>query len=344
MRMRRGRRESHWLVVRRCLAIIRRAQRGPATRAELMQAVLHEVGADAYGEEADEEARRIRLEKDLERIRTRLLVNLYFDRRMGRYVIQDLWMPLLDLPDEDLETIAWLEETFGPESPHHDAVHGLLGRLRSWLSPERLAAIERHRAALEVDLQQRDEDEIPAAVWEGLRRALAERRRVTFLYHSPGQEDGVPRRHVVDPYEWYFDVARGHYYLRGWCHYTEGPPGRYEQHRYFHYRLGRIRDLRVLPNKLPPIPPSAPRYEVVYELVPKVARLGVTRLRGIEVERVERREDGGALVRGWTESLFWAVQALLHYGPNCRVLGGPEMVREMRRVVEGMAGIYRVGE
>ncbi|HHS97459.1 MAG TPA: WYL domain-containing transcriptional regulator, partial [Chloroflexi bacterium] len=318
--MPRGRRESHWLVIRRCLAIIRRAQRGPATRAELMQAVLHEVGTDAYGEETDEEARQIRLEKDLERIRDRLLVDLYFDRKEGRYIIRDLWTPLLDLPDEDLETIAWLEETFGPESPQHDEVREFLDRIRFYLPMERRLAIERCRTALAVDLRQRDEDEISEAVWEGLTRALVERRRVEFLYRSPQQEDGEPRRHVVDPYERYFDTARGHYYLRGWCHYTEGPPGRYPQHRYFDYRLGRISDLRLLPNKLPPTRPSGPRYEVTYELAPKVARLGITRHRWIEIESVEWREDGGAVVRGWTESLFWAVQALLHYGPNCRVL------------------------
>jgi len=37
--MTRGKRESSWLVIRRCLAIIRRAQRGPASREELLQAM-----------------------------------------------------------------------------------------------------------------------------------------------------------------------------------------------------------------------------------------------------------------------------------------------------------------
>jgi predicted DNA-binding transcriptional regulator YafY len=71
-----------------------------------------------------------------------------------------------------------------------------------------------------------------------------------------------------------------------------------------------------------------------------VARLGVTRHPQIETTKVERREDGSALVRGETDSVFWAVRTLLHYGPNCRVLGGPEVVREMEHVVRAMAGIY----
>jgi predicted DNA-binding transcriptional regulator YafY len=334
-----GKRESHWRVMRRCLAIIRRAQRGLASREELIQAVLAQEGPDAYGETEGEALYR-RLEKDLGRIRNSLGIDLYFDRRAGGYVIRDTWLPLLDLPGEDLTTIAWLEQIFGHDTPQHDEVHALLGRLRFYLPLERRAEIERCRTALAVDLGQRDEDEIPPAVWDGLTKALVERRRVEFSYRSPQQEDGEPRRHVVDPYERYFDTVGGHYYLRGWCHYTDGPLGRYKQGKYFDYRLGRLSDVRVLPNKLPTFPPPAPRYAVAYELAAKVARQGVTRHRGIEIEQVEWREDGSALVRGETDNLFWAVRALLHYGPNCRVLGGPEMVWEMRRIVRKMAEIY----
>jgi hypothetical protein len=45
-------------------------------------------------------------------------------------------------------------------------------------------------------------------------------------------------------------------------------------------------------------------------------------------------------VRGTTDSVFWAIQALMHYRHNCRVLGGPEMLREMRATVQKMAEIY----
>jgi predicted DNA-binding transcriptional regulator YafY len=334
-----GRKESPWLVLRRCLAIIRRAQRSPASRDELIQAVLDQEGPEAYGETEDKVLHR-RLEKDLGRIRNNLMVDLYFDRQEGGYVIRDTWMPLLDLPDDDLATIAWLEQTFDYNSPQHDEVHALLGRLRLFLSPERRAEIERCRTALVVDLGQRDEDKIPPEVWEKLTRALVQRRRVELQYRSPQQEDGEPRRHIVDPYERFFDTVRGHYYLKGWCHYTDGPLGRYDQRCYFYYRLGRITALQLLPNKLPSFPPSAPHYAVAYELTPRVARLGVTCHREIEVEEIERREDGSAVVRGKTDNLFWTVRTLLHYGPNCRVLGGTELLREMQKVVANMAEMY----
>ena len=152
--MSRGRRESQWLVVRRCLAIIRRAQRGPASRQELLEAVLAQEGAEAYGED-EGDARRLRLEKDLERIRQNLLVDLYHDREADGYVIRDCWLPLLDLPDDDLATIAWLEQTFGHDSPQHDEVHALLGHLRLYLAPERQGEIERRHTALVLDLGRR---------------------------------------------------------------------------------------------------------------------------------------------------------------------------------------------
>lgn len=211
--MARGKRESHWLVIRRCLALIRCVQRGPATRDELTQAVLEEEGLEAYGEAE----RKRRLENDLRRIRENLRVDLYFDRRAGGYVIRDTWLPLLDLPDADLTTIAWLEQTFDHDSPKHDEVHALLGRLRFYLAPERRRKIERHRTTLVVDLRQRDEDEIRPAVWDGLTKAFVERRQVELLYLSPEYEDGQPRRHVVEPYEPYcFDTTRGHYYLQAY--------------------------------------------------------------------------------------------------------------------------------
>jgi predicted DNA-binding transcriptional regulator YafY len=332
----RGKRESSWLVIRRCLAIIRRAQRGPASREALIQAVLSEEGADAYGE-----AREKGLENDLRHVRQSLLVDLYYNRQQGGYVIKDTWMPFLDLPDDELETIAWLEETFGPASPQHDEVHALLGRLRFYLAPERRAVVERFRTALTMDLGRRDEDEIEAAVWRGSRKAYLERRQLALFYLSPQYDDGEARRHVVEAYEpCYFDAKRGHYYLRAYCRRMEGPEGCEHPNAYLTYRLGRIISLSVLPQKLPPTPPSSPRYVVEYELSPNVARLGVTHHPEIKIQEIERREDGGVLVRGETEGIFWAVRTLLHYGPNCRVLGGPEMVREMRAVVQALAALY----
>lgn len=335
-----GQRESQWLILRRCLAIIRRAQRGPTDWRGLVQAVRKQEGSDAYGE-AEGEALHRRLENDLQRIRNRLYVDLYFDRRSGGYAIRDTWTPLLDMPDEDVAVMAWLEQTFGPDSPQHDEVQDLLGRLRSYLPGERRAEMDQCRSALTVELQRRDEDEIRPTVWADLCKAQLERRRIEMRYLSPQYEDGRPRCHVVDPLSLFFDPARGHYYLRAYCRRVEEGTGWEEVNRYILYRVGRILEVRVSPQKMPQAAPAAPRYRVEYELTARVARLGITRQPGIEIKRVEQREDGSVLVRGQTEDVFWAVQSLLHYGPNCRVLGGPEMVGRMRETVLAMAEMYR---
>jgi predicted DNA-binding transcriptional regulator YafY len=336
-----GKRESHWLVIRRCIAIIRRVQRGLADRDALIEAVLAQEGPEAYGGVQSTALHR-RFDQDRKRVRENLGIDLYFDRRLGGYVIRDYWLPLLDLPDEDLATIAWLQETFDLESPQHDEVHALLDKLRLYLGPERSAAIERYRATLTVDLKPRDDDEIRPAVWSGLRKAWLEHRQAELLYVSPEYVDSLPRRHVVEIYDPPFlDTASGHYYLRAHCKYTGTPADRRDMNRYLTYRIGRIVEVTVLPQKLPSQRPSARQYVVEYELAARIACAGgVTRQPWIEIHAVERRSDGSVLVKGETESVFSAVRTLLHYGPNCRVVGGPEMVREMRSVVEEMARVY----
>ncbi len=352
--MRRGKRESEWLVIRRCLALIRCVQRGPATREQLLAAMLaaEQMGANTLSQEQrralaaqPDPALAKRLEQDLARIRDILLVDVRFDRKQGRYDFDETWLGLLDLPDEDLATIAWLEETFEMDSPQHDEVHALTGRLRRLLSPGRRGDLERQRSLLTLDVRQRDDDAIAPELWEGLSRAVSRRQRIAFDYVSPQYADGLTRRHVVEPYEaLYFDAARGHFYLRGWCVATTGLEGRVDVRKYIPYRLGRMSKLEVLPDKLPPARPRSPTFAVVYRLSPEVARLGVSRHPHIVIEAVERQEDGGAMVRGVTEDVFWAQMDLMHYRENCRVLGGPELLAAMRKAVRKMGEMYGLGE
>lgn len=340
--MSRGKRESSWYVIRRCLALVRCVQRGPASREDLLQ-VLRDVEREDEDllEPSSESTLQSRLEKDLGRIRNRLMVDLCYNRRIGKYEIKDTWLPLLDLPDEDLETLAWLGENFGLKSPKHDEIHALLDRLRLYLGVERQAVIKNVRTTLRMELRQRDDNEIKPGVKRKLRKAFITRRQAELLYRSPQHEDGEPRRHVVEPYDpHYFDLERGHYYLQAYCRRVEGPDGTEYPNDYLTYRLGRIQEVTVLPNKLPPIAPSRRSYRVEYELTPEVARLDVSDPSYVEVEAIERRDDGSVIVRGETESIFWAVRGLLHYGSNCKVLGGPKMRLEMERVIEEMAALY----
>lgn len=336
-----GTRESTWLVARRCLAIIRRVQRGPATRGELVEAVLAQEGEDAY-DGAERAALKSRVEKDLIRIRRRLRVDVYYNRRLRGYIIKDTWLPLLDLPDEDLSTIAWLEQTFGPDTPQHGDVQAFLGRLRSYLDVDRRRAVRQQREQVAIDLSRRDEDEIAPDVISTIEDAIYRRVRITFDYYAPDRGDEEPRRHTIDPYEHYFE--RGHQYLRGYCRSIDGPEGLYEPRAWYTYRLGRIADVTVLSQKLPPTPPPARTYDVVYELAPVIAKGGISSHDVIEIQSVEERDDGSALVQGTTTDTFAAVQALMRYRHNCKVVGGPAMVQRMEEVVETMAELYGIVE
>jgi hypothetical protein len=93
---------------------------------------------------------------------------------------------------------------------------------------------------------------------------------------------------------------------------------------------------------LPPFPRSAPRYEVVYELAPEIARLGVSHQPGlVGGQQTSSLTNGWTLVTGQTENIFLLARNLLYYGAKCRVLGGPELLREMRQVAAGLAEFYR---
>ncbi len=338
--MARGNRESQWLVIRRCLAIVRRLQRGPATWQQLVAAVRADE-PEAYGLTEGRPLYK-RFRRDVERLRDSLGVDIRADRRTNEYTLIEADPPLLDLPDADVATLAWLEQTFSPASPHYREVRALLGRLQSYLSAERRAQLDQQRTALVLDLGQRDEDRLDPEVEAGLREALVRRRRVEFDYTSPSHEDGHPRRHVADIYEpAYFDPERGHYYVYGYCHYAVTPTGRDRVENYIVYRLGRMQNLKLLPDKLPPSPPLPKQYPVRYWLAARVARGGVTQRRWIIIERVEPVDDG-VIVHGTTPHPFFAVQELMHYRENCRVLGGSELVTRMRDSVARMADLYGI--
>ena len=333
-------REGSTTVVRRCLALLRRLQRGPASKNELLSAALEAVDKQAYGG-ATGRALDKRFEGDKAKLRDLFGLELRYSRATGTYAIEDVWEPLLDLPDEALTAIVFLQETFDPGAPMHDEVQNFLGLITSYLSPERWGDLERRRTALRVEWGQRDDDVIAPGVEAALSRALVEHRLVAFDYSSPAQADGAPRRHTVEPWKQYFDSVRGHYYLWGYCRRTDGPLGKHTQNRYFRYRPGRIGNLEVLPQKLPPAPPRARRFELVYRLASEIARRGeVTRHPGIAILTAEPQPDGSLIVRGETEDVWWAVRTLLHYGANCRVLGGGEALDEMRRTVREMGRVY----
>jgi len=96
--------------------------------------------------------------------------------------------------------------------------------------------------------------------------------------------------------------------------------------------------LEELPARLPPGQRRPPRYFVHYLLAPPVGRGDISQ--HFEEMSVTRHPEGAAEVKGYTDNEWDAVRTLLGYGENCTVLGGEEVLRLMRRRVQGMARNY----
>jgi predicted DNA-binding transcriptional regulator YafY len=336
--------EAHWFVLARCLVLLRRIQRGPVKKRQLMNHVQLVLGEEAYGD-LGSRAATARFENDKVRLRERLGIDLVYSREDGGYVIRSTERPLLDIANEHLETLAFLADTFQPGSPHAPQVQALIDTLIRWLGPDRRRTFERLRGiAPDMELRLRDSDEIAPDVWTAVLEAYNAGQQLRFYYISSHYEDGLPRQNVVEPWQLSFDTARGHYYLRAYCLWRRGPDGVTEPRAYRHYRVGRIQagSAVVMPTKLPPFPRSAPRYEVVYELAPEIARLGVSHQPGLVGEQHTKPiANGWTLVTGQTENIFLLARNLLYYGAKCRVLGGSELLREMRQVAVGLAEFYK---
>lgn len=340
---RRGARESEWLVLRRCLALLRRVQQGPANKDQLVAAVCAEIGADAYGG-ASGRALAERFHRDKQRLFSHLGVRLRYDASAGGYVIGELTQPLLSLPEGLLKTLAFLADTFQPGAPHADGVQQLVETLIAWSDDERRLIFNRARGLLpDIDLRERDEEPISADVWQRVLAARDMRQQIRFRYRSSRHEDSAARIHVVEPRRIYFS-ERGHYRLDGYCLYNEGPHGSWRPERYFAYRLSRIvpGSVEILPRRWLPVRTHRP-YAVIYELSPEITRFGVSpRPELIAPPDISSAGDGWTRVEGQTHDVFHLARNLLYYGDRCRVLGGPELRREVEELVEGLAGVYIV--
>lgn len=334
--------ESTWHVVRRCLAMARRLQRGPATKQELLAAVYTSEGEEAYGHTAGEDLNN-RFENDKDRLRKKLHVQVEYDKWVKGYVIAGQDRPLLDLPDSHLQTLAFLADTFQADSPNAPQVQQLIDTLLAWLPVERQRFYQKARGVLpDVELRLRDSEEIAPDVWEAILEAHNARQQLQFDYLSSQHADGIKRQHLVEPWYFYFS-NRGHWRLRAYCLFNDGPHGPWSPNDYMNYRVSRIvpGSARVLPKKLGPYPPRGKPRDAIYELAPEIARFGVShRPELTDTPRITEMDEGWVRVEGQTHDVFELARNLLYYGPNCRVLGGRELLEETRRLVRGLWEMY----
>ena len=201
--------------IQRCLCILRRLQIGPARRNDLMDHAFVELGTGAYHEDKLRAVKQFG--RDIARLRSwgvEIVVatgHVYTLNGYGDF------SPVA-LPNAALNTLAFLWVTFDPTAPNGEAVRVLLQRILDWLPSRQREQVGTERQRLQLDLRRRDRDVLDQQVFDILGRAYRERWRLRFLYRAPGNADGLPRRHTVEPWEPpEFEAGRGHYYLRAYC-------------------------------------------------------------------------------------------------------------------------------
>lgn len=333
-----GSRDSEWRTIGRCHSLLLRLMKSPATTDELRQII--DDTAELEGEHLSPTALQKRFEKDIWRLRNRFQCEIRCDRREKLYTLVNIDRAHIDLSSTALSGLAFLQATFSnPAVPGSNQISTLIDTVLMMLPARSRKAIGDEHGLLEFDLKH-DRDPISEVILDKVRTACAERRQLEIDYLSPYHEDGQPRRHVTEPYRHFFNPVHGHLYLEAYSfHATSKQYGKVEQNMIHHFRMGRILNARILSKHFAPEKRRVPEEELVYELAPEIARLDVTE--HIPGSQIIRHPDGSATVRAMSANLFFDLRTLLHYGPNCRVIGGDKALREMKSLVKAMYKQYQ---
>ena len=330
-------RGSEWLSLRRCLAIVRRLQMGPAKPSELIDFVGKTVGERAYPISAS--AREKAFKRDRENLRRRLSVDFSYSASARTYTLLEAGPLLkLHLSETSLRAIYLLSQSFGGHVGEHSNIQSFLGEIFSYLSADTKSRLEAPDTGMGLDmLQDVDPNHISKKVWGTAQRAIRGHRKLTFNYISPTYTDRQKRQHQVVPIR--IQYQSGHWYLRAYRllrRDTNGEEDRQTVH--LKYRLSYIQEDETLAvsTSVVPSPPEAEKFPVRYRLLPPLSR-GILSEHFYDMKTVTL-EDGSIEISGFCDDPWEAGRLLLTYGEYCVVLGGDEvkawMDKTLTRLIE----------
>lgn len=206
-----------------------------------------------------------------------------------------------------LESLAEREPVYGK----HFAAAAV--KLRDALPRKALKFVD--EGEIEFDLESASVPPEDPEIMDTLRRAAHQHRRTEILYHSL-RSDTV-RWRIVEPVRVFY-AQRAH---RLYAYERE-------ERRLTEFRINRITEARLLPDKFAPEAHAR-------ALEPARIRLGEKAFtaygRSIIPDpdaTIERLDDGGAIIEGRTPSTFWTVRDVAALGPDAEVLGGPRLKEE----------------
>jgi predicted DNA-binding transcriptional regulator YafY len=328
-RARGGDKRSSWLTFQRRLFVVRRLIRGPAHGAELIALARAAFDDAIYPPDA-----AAALRHDLAALRVEFGCDIGYSPASGYTLAHPGRLALLDLPDAELESLAFLLDTFADSPlPNGAQVAALLNRIIALLPEDRQQQLRRSAPYPRVD--QPATSDSAARMLKTLKRAVR-RRMVVFEYRASLRPGADPARHRVAPYDLIY--RDGHTYLDAYCHECSIPE---LANRYNLYRIDRIvaETLKLLPDQLPPGRMPRHRIGLAYQLSPQVAWLRDI-ARWFPDSEVTYADDGSALIRARTSDLWQARQILLRYREHCRVLEPPELIEMIRDTLRRMGQVY----
>jgi hypothetical protein len=242
-----------------------------------------------------------------------------------------------DISEEEARAFVALQGGFTPGTPYAQPVQQLLKRWEWQFSEKSRQLIEQKRRRQAralllplspvVDYSQHNE------VILKLDEALEEHAYVSFAYTPLTQNwDDEPIWHEhTEPYD--LEYREGHWYYTGYVR---------DLNTFLDYRVDRIRPgtLRKEHERFYPGSRHRTGVKIKYWVSPMLARHGSlsARLRDQQVTLLEN--DQGAIVEGYTKSLWWARRLLLGYGEQVKALEPPELVEMMQETAGAIRRLY----
>jgi predicted DNA-binding transcriptional regulator YafY len=235
------------------------------------------------------------------------------ERRGGNYELRGSPIRIAFDDYETLATLSVLESLAVREPVYGNSLKSAATKLREALPPEALRFAD--SGVIEFDLDSVSDPPENPEIIDILRRATHQHRRTEILYRSL-RSDNV-RHRTVEP-------VRVSYAQRAHRLYAYER----EENRVTEFRVNRIREAKMLPEKFSPEAHRHSLDEIRVQLSEKAfTALGKTVVPD-DNATIEILADSGAIVSGTTPSVFWTVRELAALGPEAEVLGGPKLKEE----------------
>lgn len=231
----------------------------------------------------------------------------------------------LDFTDrEALAALTVMESLAGREPVYGEHLASAAQKLCGALPTETVRFADSGRVEFEVSSAS-DPPEDPG-VMETLRRAVHREQRLEIFYHSL-RSDSL-RWRTVEPRRVSYVQKAHRLYAYEW-----------EENRVNEFRVNRIKEASMLPEKFS-------REAHARSLEPAKVRLSERAFTAYgnsiipDVDSVEPLEDGGAIVEGRTDSVFWTIREISALGPEAELLASPYLRGEFLKFLNSTLEKY----